>query len=128
MVDLDSIRKYNKMINILQKELNQKRKEIDAMNTTYNEIRANIINSMTEDKVVKIVEIEEDIQSYKLKRDKAIVEIKEIINKIDDEVLRKLMELRYIDCMKWEKIEKILGYSRQHINRLNKKALKYISK
>ncbi|MDE6182052.1 MAG: DUF1492 domain-containing protein [Eubacteriales bacterium] len=108
--------------------MKQKRKEIDAFNTTYNEVRANIINSMTEDKVVKIVELEEDILSYKIKRDKAIVEIREVINKLDDEVHRKLLELRYIDCMGWRDIAKIMGYSNKYIFDIHNKALKKISK
>lgn len=128
MIDLNIIREYNKMISILEKELRQKRKEIDAFNTTYNEVRANIINSLTEHKVLSIIKLEEDIQSYKEKRDKAIVEIREVINKLDDNVLRKLMELRYIDCLKWEEIAKMFNYSYNHIFKLHNKALKKISK
>ncbi|MDE6357917.1 MAG: hypothetical protein K2L15_04940 [Eubacteriales bacterium] len=128
MVDLNIIRECNKMISILEKELKQKRKEIDAFNTTYNEIRANIINSMTEHKVLSIIKLEEDIQSYKEKRDKAIVEIREIINKLDDEIHRKLLELRYIDCMDWKDITEIIGYSKRYTLKKHAKALKKISK
>ena len=123
MIDLNVIRECNKMISILEKELKQKRKEIDAFNTTYNEVRANIINSLTEDKVISIIKLEEDIQSYKEKRGKAIIEIRGIINRLDDEVLRKLMELRYIDCMDWEDIANIIEYSIQHTFYLHNKAL-----
>lgn len=128
MIDLNKVRNYNKMISILEKELKQKRKEIDAMNTTYNEIRANIINSLTEDKVLKIVELEEELEELKVKRDKAIVEIREVINKLDDDVLRKLMELRYIECMGWKDIAEIMGYSNKYIFDIRNKALKKIDK
>lgn len=124
MLDLNKVHKYNKKISILEKELKLKRKEIDMINITYGEIKSKIINSLAEEKALKIVELEEELKDLKAKRDKAIVEVREIINKLEDEIQRKLMELRYIDCMQWKEIASIMNYSERHTRRIHKKALK----
>ena len=128
MLDLNKVHKYNKKISILEKELKLKRKEIDMINITYGEIKSKIINSLAEEKALKIVELEEELKDLKAKRDKAIVEVREIINKLEDENLIKLMELRYVDCLKWEDIAEIMGYSDKHIFYVRNKALKKIYK
>lgn len=128
MVDLKKIYKYNKMINMLENELKLKRKEIDNINIAYSEIKSKIINSLAEEKALKIVELEEEIKDLKVKRDKAIFEVRKIINKLEDENLVKLLELRYVDCMKWGDIAEIMGYSDKHIFYIRNKALKKIYK
>ena len=128
MLDLNKVHKYNKKISILEKELKLKRKEIDMINITYGEIKSKIINSLAEEKALKIVELEEELKDLKAKRDKAIVEVTEIINKLEDEIQRKLMELRYIDCMQWKEIASIMNYSDKHIFYVRNKALKKIYK
>lgn len=124
MLDLNKVHKYNKKISILEKELKLKRKEIDMINITYGEIKSKIINSLTEEKALKIIELEKELEDIKEKRDNAIVEVRDIINKLEDYELRKLMELRYVDCLKWGDIAEIMGYSERHTRRMYKKALK----
>lgn len=127
-MDLKKIYKYNKMINMLENELNLKREEIDNINITYGEIKYKINNSLAEEKALKIVELEGKIKCLKEKRDKAIFEVRKIINKLEDENLIKLMELRYVQCMKWGDIAEIMEYSDKHIFYIHNRALKKIYK
>lgn len=48
------------------------------------------------------------------------------IAKLDDRVLRTLLEYRYIDGMGWEELADKMVYSYQHVFRLHKKALELL--
>lgn len=71
----------------------------------------------------KITEIETQItreidQLHTIRR-----EIKEAVDRLEDENLRLLMEYRYIDGMTWEQIAVKMNYSYMQICRLHGKAL-----
>lgn len=71
----------------------------------------------------KITEIEAQItreidQLHTIRR-----EIKEAVDRLEDENLRLLMEYRYIDGMTWEQIAVKMNYSYMQICRLHGKAL-----
>ena len=84
------------------------------------------IHSM-ENIIVKIVDLEKEInqdidQLVDLKR-----EIVTTIKRIDNPVYQTLLELRYLSFKSWEQIAVEMGYSLQHVFRLHERALKYVS-
>lgn len=73
--------------------------------------------------MVKYLEYDEKIQ----RRLKRLYEIKaeviDAISAVDNPTYRQLLQLRYIEFCKWERIAEVMGYSRKHIGRLHCGAL-----
>ena len=84
------------------------------------------IHSM-EDIIVKIIDLENEINQdidelVDLKR-----EIVTAIKQIENPVYQTLLELRYLGYKSWEQIAVEMGYSLQHIFRLHELSLKSVS-
>lgn len=135
MADKDKIIKYlNKAYEItkikdkLEREYEQKQKEVGAINVSYNEIKSNNNKSKVENKAIELIKLKKDIELYNIK----IIEVKKntacVIDKLEDETLKSLLRLRYLEFKKWKDIMYILHYSEQHIHRLHNKVLKEIDK
>ena len=80
----------------------------------------------TESIIVKIVDLEKEINAdidklVDLKR-----EIVKVIRTIKNAEYQTLLELRYLCFKKWEQIAVDMGFSLQHIFRIHDKALKHI--
>ena len=76
-----------------------------------------------EDTVIKIVDLQREINKdidciIDFRRELSIA-----INKMADPELRSLLTLRYLGFKKWEDVALEMGYSVQHIYRLKKKAI-----
>ena len=125
---LNQVYRIEKMLKMLEREYNQKVKEIDNISISNSEIKLNSIASKVENKVIELLALENDIKECKIKKEVAIDEISKVIDKVDDETLKKLLKLRYLEFRKWDSIAEILNYSEQHTHRLHNKALKIIDK
>ncbi len=82
----------------------------------------------TEDVIVKIVDLENEINSEIDRLVDLKVEIQRLIHRVDVPDCQMLLEKRYLCFQTWEQIADELGYSMQHIFRLRAKALKEFSK
>lgn len=76
--------------------------------------------------IVKIVDLENEINQdidelVDLKR-----EIVTIIKRIENPVYQTLLELRYLGFKSWEQIAVEMGYSLQHVFRLHERSLKSV--
>ncbi len=87
-----------------------------------------IIISKVENKVLDLVSLKKDIDLHSLKINEVKKEIENVIDKLEDETLKKLLKLRYLEFRKWRYIGEVLNYSEQHIHRLHNQALKEITK
>lgn len=125
---LNQVYRIEKMLKMLEREYNQKVKEIDNISISNSEIKLISIASKVENKVIELLALENDIKECKIKKEVAIDEISKVIDKVDDETLKKLLKLRYLEFRKWDSIAEILNYSEQHTHRLHNKALKIIDK
>lgn len=125
---LNQVYRIEKMLKMLEREYNQKVKEIDNISISNSEIKLNSVSSKVENKVIELLALENDIKECKIKKEVAIDEISKVIDKVDDETLKKLLKLRYLEFRKWDSIAEILNYSEQHTHRLHNKALKIIDK
>lgn len=125
---LNQVYRIEKMLKMLEREYNQKVKEIDNISISNSEIKLNSIASKVENKVIELLALENDIKECNIKKEVAIDEISRVIDKVDDETLKKLLKLRYLEFKKWEDIMYILNYSRRNVFYAHNKALKEVNK
>ena len=79
-----------------------------------------------EDIIVKIVDLENDInQDIDMLADLK-TEIMQVIKKVDDLELQTLLEQRYLNFRTWEQIAVDMGYNVRHLYRMHDKALKAV--
>ncbi len=83
-------------------------------------------SSKLEDTIVKIIDLQEEINRDIDKLVDLKKEIVRTIKKIEDKELQVVLEKRYLCFESWEKIAVEMNYSIQHIFRLHSKALKNI--
>ena len=83
-------------------------------------------SSKLEDTIVKIIDLQEEINRDIDKLVDLKKEIARTIKKIEDKELQVVLEKRYLCFESWEKITVEMNYSIQHIFRLHSKALKNI--
>lgn len=79
-----------------------------------------------EDIIVKIVDLENEInQDIDMLVDLK-TEIMQVIKKVDDLELQTLLEQRYLNFRTWEQIAVDMGYNVRHLYRMHDKALKVL--
>ena len=110
----------------LEREYEKKQKEVGNISVSNSEIKSNKIISNVENKAIDLFNLEEKIKSHNIEIDEARKEIADIINQIEEENLRDVLRLRYLEFRKWEDIAYILHYSRANIFILHNKALKKV--
>lgn len=89
--------------------------------------RSGRINHPTEEAALKLAEIrakcEEDIRGLIAECDA----IEEVVNRIDDPMLRELIRIHYLESRKWEDVAARLHYSTAYVKReLNQRALEEV--
>ena len=125
---LNQVYRIEKMLKMLEREYNQKVKEIDNISIRNSEIKLNSVSSKVENKVIELLALENDIKECKIKKEVAIDEISKVIDKIEDETLKKLLKLRYLELKKWEDMAYILNYTKRHTHRKHNEALRKLAK
>lgn len=115
--------KYTKEKRTLERELKQKIKEIDSISASNDEIKNSCNVSKVELRAIELIDLENRIALYEEAIYKVKQEISDDIDMLEDDRLRKVLTLRYLDFMKWEDIAYILNYSNKHIFKLHNKAL-----
>ncbi len=120
--------KLTKVKQRLEREYKQKLKEMDSISVSCEEIKASRITSKVENKAIDLVSLKKEIDLHNVKIEEVKREIACVIDKLEDDTLKNLLRLRYLEFRKWREVEYILNYSEQHIHRLHNKALKEINK
>lgn len=75
----------------------------------------------------KVLEIEAEINREIDELQEVCREIKAVLNQLEDDTLRLLMEYRYIDGLTWEQVAEKMHYSWRHTCRLHGEALAKIN-
>ena len=85
-----------------------------------------IVTSVMEEQAVRILDLEMCIQ--KDERDLAVArrDITEAIDAVGNETLSTILQMRYLDYMRWEDIMASLDYCRSYLYELHGKALRAI--
>lgn len=73
----------------------------------------------------KVDELERKIKKARYRRLCKFKEIRDHIEKMDDENEKDVLMYRYIRGMKWEEIAMTLGYSWKHMHRIHRNALEH---
>ena len=108
---------------MLEREYKQKQKEVGNISVCYDEIKTNNINSKVENKALELIRLKNDIDLHNIEIDRLRREIECVIDKVDDDNLKTLLRLRYLEFKKWKDIMYILNYSRANVFILHNKAL-----
>jgi len=74
--------------------------------------------------ICKKVDLEREIETLEAERNAHIAKI----DILEDEVLSRLLNLRYVQEAKWDVIMAEMGYCETHIHRLHRKALTLLDK
>ena len=128
-------KEYLKQAFYLDKRINSKLEQVESLNSLSTKATStlsdmpkspNIGSSKLEDTIVKIVDLQEEINRDIDKLVDLKAEIVRTIKKIEDKELQVVLEKRYLCFESWEKIAVEMNYSIQHIFRLHSKALKNI--
>ena len=68
----------------------------------------------------------EEMEKEATAMERCMLEVKAVIASVSDEVLRRILELRYINGSTWEQIAEKMNYTWRHILRLHGEALKRV--
>lgn len=85
--------------------------------------RVNIV----EETALKVVELTKQLEKQVDEYRKLQKRVFELIDGVDNEVQQKILELRYIHFMKWEKIADIMNYTRDSVMKNHVKGLNQIA-
>lgn len=128
-------KEYLSQAHRIDKRINSKLEQVKSLRSLAEKATSTLSNtpasstrnvSRMEDVIVKMVDLEAEINAdidalVDLKR-----EIITIIKSLDNAEYQTLLELRYLCFMRWETIAVELSYSSQHMFRLHDAALKEI--
>lgn len=79
-----------------------------------------------ENDTAKIVDLENTLAADKKRLAETIAEIKQLIALVDEPLLNRILDKRYLQYQKWEQIAVDLRYSWKQIHRLHSEALSKI--
>ena len=128
-------KEYLKQAFYLDKRINSKLEQVESLNALATKATSTLSDmpkspnrgtSKLEDTIVKIIDLQEEINRDIDKLVDLKKEIVRTIKKIEDKELQVVLEKRYLCFESWEKIAVEMNYSIQHIFRLHSKALKSI--
>ena len=120
--------KLTKIKQRLEREYKQKLKEMDSISVSCEEIKASRITSKVENKALDLVSLKKDIDLHNVKIEEVKKDISCVIDKLEDDTLKTLLRLRYLEFRKWGDIAYILNYTERHTLRLFNRALKELTK
>ncbi len=81
-----------------------------------------------ENETAKIVDLENTLAADKKRLAETIAEIKQLIALVDEPLLNRILDKRYLQYQKWEQIAVDLRYSWKQIHRLHSEALDVVLK
>lgn len=117
----------------LDREIYQKREQIikwrseaEKVTTILSDMpkaKSKEIQDKNAEVVAKILDLTMDMKNDLLRLVDLKREIEAVIDTVEDPVQRLVLEKRYIDCKRWEKIMKELNYSYSHLDRIHRQAI-----
>lgn len=124
---------YLKRFSLLDKEIDRKLEEINYWRGRLEQITSTATATASPkgggsiyksgDIVAKVIDLEREINTDIDRLIKVKKDIANIINQVEDNQLRLLLNYRYIDGKVWEQIALDMGYGWRHIHKLHSKAL-----
>ena len=112
----------------LEREYEKKQKEVGNISVSNSEIKSNSVVSNVENKAIELISLKNNIDLHNIKIEELKKEISCVISRVEDENLRDLLRLRYLEFRKWEDIAYILHYSRRNVFYARDRALRKVAK
>lgn len=110
------------------RDLEQDIISVRAMDYTKDRIDSSNQTSAVEEAVIRLEAHKEKLlhiqEEYVILR----VKIETEIESLDNDVFKELLSLRYVQCLRWERIALLMGYSEPHVFELHRDALDYFDK
>ncbi len=121
-------KKYLSQYRFLDAAINAKKEHCEALRKKAQSAGGNTSNgirsSQPYDRVGDITNRVVDMEREEIARLEAEqIEIISVINAVPEQQLRTILELKYINCLSFEKIAERMQYNCRHVRRLHKKAL-----
>ncbi len=129
-------KEYLKQAFYLDKRINSKLEQVESLNALATKATSTLSDmpkspnrgsSKLEDTIVKIIDLQEEINRDIDKLVDLKYEIVSTINKIVDKEIQVILEKRYLCFETWEKIAVDMSYDIRHIHRLHNRGLKETS-
>ena len=129
-------KEYLKQAFYLDKRINSKLEQVESLNALATKATSTLSDmpkspnqgsSKLEDTIVKIVDLQEEINRDIDKLVDLKAEMVGTIKQIQDKELQVILEKRYLCFETWEKIAVDMNYDIRHIHRLHNRGLKEIS-
>lgn len=79
-----------------------------------------------ENNIIRIIDEENKMQDHVSELLNSITEVRNLINLVDDPLLRLILHKRYLNFQKWKVIAADLGYSWRRVHQLHGEGLKKI--
>ena len=79
-----------------------------------------------ENAATKIIDLENTLRADKKRLAETVAEIRRLIAFVDDPLLNRVLDKRYLQYQNWEQIAEELGYARAQVYRLHSKAVNLI--
>ena len=123
---LSSLRFAESMIRIKLEKIEETRELALRVNQALrpDHVQGGSRKNIVEEAAIKVadltIQLEKQVDEYK----KLQKNVMELINAVSDDTQRKVLELRYIHFMKWEKICDLLSYDRTWISRIHNRGIK----
>lgn len=121
----------------LDKRINSKLEQVESLNTLATKATATLSDmpkspnrgtSRLEDTIVKIIDLQEEINRDIDRLIDLKADIVSIIKKVDDKELQTILEKRYLCFLSWERIAVDMHYNIRTIYRLHNKGLEKVNK
>ncbi len=130
-------KEYLSQYYILDKRIKDKKDEIEKLKLLVNNVgsftgtekvqSSSNLHKMS-DTIAVIVDLSNEIMEQTTKLLQLKYDIMILIEKAEKQEYKRLLELRYIVCMKWEEIAVDMGYSYKYVHKVHNKALNNLSK
>ncbi len=120
---------------LLHKEIIEKRERIESLRAIAEGIKVTISDMpkcsnrnlrKMEDMLAQAIDLEAGLLCLNVRLEEVMVEIADVISRIEDSRYRKLLEMRYINFMSWEEIQEKMHYSEPRVFSLHREAIKEV--
>lgn len=127
-----------KIVFILDKKIESQKKQLELLNICKYDLQAldytkdriqktGPASSQIEEKIEKIILLENEIKENIEKMIDVKIKIKNSIENIDG-IEGLILEMRYLEGMKWEDIAERLGYNYRSVFKIHKRAIKKLKR
>ncbi len=130
-------KEYLSQYYILDKRIKDKQEELEKLKLSADSIKSFTITEKVQssgnlhkmsDDIASFIDLSEEISRQTIKLVKLKYEIMMRIEKVEKQEYKRLLELRYIKCMKWEEIAVEMGYSYKYVHKIHSCALTNVNK